>query len=136
MKFADNEVKRSGGEYVPWDTYLSHQLRRVMDVPTYVPFKQLGEHAGLPNPEHKKYKIRNWHQADILLGPLAFIPAYARGSVLRYRLIRLRATIRGLLRIVLGKYIEPPSFRNSDQKRMIIKFTLSRWLPWRKTFIA
>ncbi|TRZ51570.1 MAG: hypothetical protein D4S01_04475 [Dehalococcoidia bacterium] len=137
VKFADEEIKKSRGKYSIWDSYMSHGLRREMDVPTYIPFKQFGEHGGLSsNPEHKKHKIREWHQADILLGPLAFMPAYARGSVLRYRLLRLRANIRGLLRVFLGKYIAPCVFKSSDKKNMMIKFLFYKWFSRRKAFIT
>jgi hypothetical protein len=134
IEFANKEIERHDGKYVPWDTYLSHRLRRLMDVPTYIPFKQYGEHGGSPNQEHKNNKIRNWHQADILADRLAFLPQYAKGNPLTYRLIRVRANLRGLARIIFGKYIEPTSFKVSNQKIQLIKFTLCRWLTRRKTF--
>ena len=137
VKFADEEIEKSGGKYTIWDCYFSHRLRREMDVPTYIPFKQFGEHGGVSsNPEHKEHKIREWHQADILLGSLAFMPAYAKGNALRYRLIRLRANIRGLLRVFLGRYIAPRIFKSSDKKDMMIRFLFYKWLSRRKTFIT
>ena len=135
IEFADHEIKRSGGGYLPWDTYLSHDLRKNKNVPTYIPFKQYGEHGGKPNTEHGANGIRSWHQADILMGSLAFLPTYADGSRIRYLYIRIRARLRGLARILLGRYIEIPSFRTSDEKWMIVKFTFSRWLPWKRQSI-
>ena len=85
---------------------------------------------------YKERKIREWHQADILLGSLAFMPAYAKGNALRYRLIRLRANIRGLLRVFLGRYIASHIFKSSDKKDMMIKFLFYKWLSRRKTFIT
>ena len=137
VKFADEEIEKSGGKYTIWDCYFSHRLRREMDVPTYIPFKQFGEHGSAkPNPEHSRHGIRAWHQADILLGPLAFMPVYARGSALRCRLYRLRANIRGLLRVFLGRYIPWRVFKSSDMKSMMIKFLFYKWLSRRKTFIT
>jgi hypothetical protein len=134
LAFADKEIQESGGKYVPWDTYLSHHLRRGMDIPTYIPFKQYGEHGGLPNQEHAQFGMRSWHQGDILAGPLAFLPLYAQGSWWRYRFIRLRARLRGWLRLVLGRYLEMPAFRGSKQKGLLLAFALLRWLPWLKRF--
>ena len=134
VAFANKEMASYGPKNLLWDTYFCHHLRGLLNVPTYIPFKQLGEHGGFPNQQHKDNMIRIWHQGDILLDRLAFIPMYARGSKLRYRAIRARAGLRGVLRLLTGRFIELPAFRGSRQKRLILLFTLSRWLPWTQEF--
>ncbi len=133
-RFASQELTGYGSDILLWDTYFCHRLRGTMNVPTYIPFKQFGEHGGIANPDHNLHMARGWHQGDILLGRLAFLPLYARGSKIRFLVIRGRAVLRGLLRLLTGRFIEAPAFRSSHQKRLILLFTLSRWLPWTQKF--
>lgn len=125
--FANDQIEQSAGSYTPWDTYLSHVLRRTMHVPTFLPFRNHGEHGGIPNREHARHGIRSWHQADRLAGPLAFLPPYAYRSPVRYRLISIRANLRGLWRLAAGKYLE--SLADSRQKGRLFSYTAARWLP-------
>ena len=134
LRFASQELAAYGSEILLWDTYFCHRLRGTMDVPTYIPFKQFGEHGGIANPDHNLHMARGWHQGDILLGPLAFMPLYARGSTVRFLAIRARAVLRGLLRLLTGRFIEVQAFRGSHQKWLILSFTLRRWLPWSQKF--
>ena len=48
--------------------------------------------------------------------------------------IRWRATLRGMVRVFTGRFMEPPAFRGSRQKGLILLFTLCRWWPWSQTF--
>lgn len=128
VAFGDEELAKCGGRYTAWDTYLSHVLRRRMGITTYLVAQQYGEHGGLENPEHVAHGIRGWHQADRLAGSLSFLPSYARGSWLRYRLTRLRAVLRGLARLAAWHYFEPGAFRASNQKATLLRYAIRRWL--------
>lgn len=50
--------------------------------------------------------MRN-HHAECLLGPLAFLPPYARGSRMRYLRTRLVAKFVGFARVLIGRVVEP-----------------------------
>jgi hypothetical protein len=134
VTFANQELAANRPQILLWDTYFCHHLRGRMNVPTYIPFKQLGEHGGIANPDHNLHMARGWHQGDILQDRLAFLPLYARGNPLRFLLIRARAALRGLIRVFSGRFIEIPPFRRSHQKRLILLFTLTRWWPWSRGF--
>jgi hypothetical protein len=134
VKFASDELATANPEILLWDTYFCHRLREEMNVATYIPLKQFGEHGGITNPDHSLHMARGWHQGDILLDRLAFMPTYARGNPLRFLAIRWRAALRGMVRVFTGRYIQPQAFRGSRQKGLILLFTLSRWWPWSRTF--
>jgi hypothetical protein len=134
VAFARKELDAYGPDILLWDTYFCHHLRGKMNVPTYIPLKQFGEHGGIANPDHNTYMARGWHQGDILLDRLAFMPLYAKGSPLRFLVIRWRATLRGFVRVFTGRFIEVPAFRGSRQKGLILLFTLARWWPWSHSF--
>jgi hypothetical protein len=105
--FRIESAKPDAGEYATWDTRISVYLRREWGVESYFTDRQLGEHGGLPNPEHARAGHRPWHHADLLAGRLAFRPAYARGSRARYLRRRALARLRGLGRVVLLRYFDP-----------------------------
>jgi len=128
VEFAEAELERAKGEYTPWDTYLSHRLRHGSGILTILPFRQYGEHGGLANREHAAHGVRGWHQADRLLGRLAFLPEYAGGSRIRYRLVRLRASIRGIARLLSFRYLELGAFARSNQRARLLRFAIARWL--------
>ncbi|MFM7550742.1 MAG: hypothetical protein ACKO8I_18150 [Cyanobacteriota bacterium] len=134
LDFAEAEMADYKPDILLWDTYHSHFLRLQRGVATYIPFKQYGDHGGIPNRDHAGNMQRIWHQGDVMLGPLAFLPLYAEGSWIRFRIIRIRAALRGLYRVFNGRFIEAPGFRASNQKLPMLRFTLARWLPWTRSF--
>src|SRR5262249_53207319 len=74
----------------------------------YIPAQHYGEHGGLPNREHATYGSLprgGDHRADNLAGPLAFLPGYANGSRLRYRMERSKPRLRGGWRLLAGGWI-------------------------------
>lgn len=120
--FADELIRTTEDlrAYSLWDTIfqwhmMGHQAR------CFVPYRQYGEHGGLPNPEHRNsgsgilagsrffrlLGLGGNHHAECLWGPLMFLPAYARGSRLRYYRTRLTAKLVGLARLFLGRVVEP-----------------------------
>ena len=104
------------GAYRPWETYLGIFLRKERGIRNYFTTRQYGEHGGLANPEHRQSGARAWHEADVLAGRLAFLPAYAKGSRALYRLRRLRGWSRGFLRLVTARFYDP-RFVNAGRAR-------------------
>ena len=120
VAFADAELARHGPEMLsPWDTYLQFELRKKGKL-SFFPARQYGEHGGIPNPEHALagMGMKGSHQADVLWGPLHFLPPYARGSRLRYGGYRLRAKLLGAARLLAGRFIEPGTLRNVPDPRV------------------
>ena len=112
--FADEEIARNGtGTLSPWDTYLQYYLKK-KGMLSFFPARQYGEHGGIPNPEHAVagMGMQGSHQADVLWGPLRFLPAYARGSRIRYGGYRSRAKLLGAARLLTGRFVEPGTWRN------------------------
>jgi hypothetical protein len=114
LDFFEREVaKNVKGDYVAWETYLGIFLRREKGVLNYIATCQFGEHGGRPQPEHAGQGVRSWHQADVLSDRLAFLPSYAQGSRVRYVGFRVRAILRGWVRLLTGRFFDP-RYINSD----------------------
>jgi len=105
LEFGRN-IARDGGlkRYVPWDTQLAVFLRN-KGVRVYLPFKSFGEHGGVGNREHEAHGVRTTHRADVLSGPLAFLPDYAQGRKSRYWQTRLFYRFRGTVKFFVLKYV-------------------------------
>jgi len=129
--FADELIRTTEdlSAYSLWDTIfqwhmMGHQAR------CFVPYRQYGEHGGLPNPEHRDsgsgilagsrlfslLGLGGNHHAECLWGPLMFLPAYAQGSRLRYYRTRLTAKLVGLARIFLGRVVEPNQSMSTTER--------------------
>jgi hypothetical protein len=136
LEFFDREVsKNTDGRYVGWETYLGIFLRREKGVLNYIATYQMGEHGGVPQLEHERNGVRSWHQADALLAGLEFLPTYARGSLAGYSAYRLRAIVRGWLRLFTGRFFDPRHI-NHDTSRgrfYMMVYSLGRLLRliWR-----
>lgn len=121
--------------YDPWDSGLEKYLRD-RNLKSYVPFRNYGEHGGIPNPEHRQNKLSPTHRADVLYGALAFAPLYAQqpdGRIQTGEWLkgRLYGRIKGLGRLFLGKYLRPPVLKGSSQPLSLLGFALRRHLTWR-----
>ena len=108
LLFWDDEVRRHGmGSYFPFDAHLNWTLMG-MGCEAYFPIRSYGEHGGVPNPEHGEKGVASndgRHRADVLAGPLAFLPPYAAGSRAKYVLVRIGARIKSIGRLLLGKWL-------------------------------
>jgi len=105
---------------------MPRQLWHQKGVRSYIPSKSYGEHGGIPNPEHTVNGFTSWHQADSLIAPLAFMPAYANGSSLRFVYFRARSRARYIYKFFAGKYFDNwPRFLNlkpSRRKKFMFAF--------------
>ncbi len=118
-------------EYSLWDTYIRMYAQKKRGVISYIPFRHYGEHGGMPNPEHKKAGLTSTHRADVLYGRLHFLPDYAQGSKKRFLVIRAYAKLRGIGRVLLGRYLEKPTLRKTKgikHKLYLCKYGISRLL--------
>ncbi|MEL7352357.1 MAG: LPS biosynthesis glycosyltransferase [Cyanobacteria bacterium P01_A01_bin.116] len=117
--------------YSPWDSGIEYYLRD-RGLRNYVPFRNYGEHGGLPNLEHQQNKLSKAHRADVLYGPLAFAPmyAYTHGQVNKLEWLkgRLYGRIKGLGRVFFNKYLRGEVIRKSEQKGRLLKWALARQL--------
>ena len=129
------EIEQQPGPYIysSWDSEVDRFLR-LKKLKNYIPFRNYGEHGGLPNLEHQKYGLSKTHRADVLYGKLAFTPMYARGeNIGKFQLIsvRLQARIKGIGRLVLGKFLRLPVIKGSTVPGKLINFALQRQLSLR-----
>jgi hypothetical protein len=119
--------------YSPWDSGIEYYLRD-RGAHNYVPFRNYGEHGGLPNPEHGQNKLSKAHRADVLYGKLAFAPMYAQahGQVNRWQWMKGRAygRIKGFGRLLLMKYLRGEVIRNSSQGGRLVRWAIARQLTF------
>jgi hypothetical protein len=113
--------------YSGWDSELGYWLKR-RGVQSYLPYRQLGEHGGRPNPEHRRAGLRAHHRADVLAGPLAFLPAYAGNRLGRLIATRVRARIWGLLRLLSGRFLSRRNLARSSHPLRLLCVAIGRQL--------
>jgi hypothetical protein len=119
--------------YSPWDSGIEYYLRD-RGYKNYVPWRNYGEHGGIPNPEHQQNNLSRTHRADVLYGALAFAPAYtlttpkAQMSRLDWLKERSYARGKGLARLALNKYLRIPVLTGSSHPWRLLGFALSRQL--------
>lgn len=113
LEFHQQHQQISDGTYTTWDAGLGYWLKD-RGIQSYIPFRQYGEHGGCGNPEHARAGLRATDHADVLMGPLSFLPAYANGSHYRFLKTRLLARTWGWGRLLLGRAL---SWRNMRRTR-------------------
>ncbi|MEO0457250.1 MAG: LPS biosynthesis glycosyltransferase, partial [Cyanobacteria bacterium P01_A01_bin.114] len=117
--------------YTPWDSGIEYYLRD-RNLHNYVPWRNYGEHGGIPNPEHQQNNLSTIHRADVLYGPLAFAPSYATtgGQINRLQWLKQRSygRAKGLGRLLLNKYLRAPVLKSSTQPRQLLQFAITRQL--------
>lgn len=116
--------------YSAWDSEIDAFLRQY-NFKNYVPFRNYGEHGGYPNPEHRQNQLSSSHRADVLYGKLAFLPMYAsknqEGSLKLWG-VRLKARLKGIGRLVMGRYIRLPVLQKSSVPLRLLGFAIRRHL--------
>ncbi len=128
-------VKQKHGtrNYSSWDSQIDSILL-AKQLKNYIPFRNYGEHGGLPNLEHHHHGLSKTHRADVLYGKLAFVPSYALGggnSQLNFLCARLKARLKGIARLVIGKFLRIPVIRGSSTPGRLINFAVRRHLSMR-----
>lgn len=117
--------------YSPWDSGIEYYLRD-RHLHNYVPFRNYGEHGGLPNLEHQQNKLSKAHRADVLYGKLSFAPMYAckNGKVNRWQWLKGRAygRVKGLGRLLLLKYLRGEVVRKTSQELALVRWAIARHL--------
>ncbi|MEB3295344.1 MAG: hypothetical protein VKJ24_19495 [Synechococcales bacterium] len=112
-----------GTQYSAWDSQLEGFLRQ-RGLKSYIPFRNYGEHGGVPNPEHRQHGLSSFHRADVLYGKLAFKPDYAQGD--HGWKTRLQARCKGFARLLMGKYLRSQILRRSSTPQRLLQFALLR----------
>lgn len=116
--------------YSAWDSGIDAFLRQ-HKFKNYLPFRNYGEHGGRPNPEHRQNQLSSSHRADVLYGKLAFLPMYAsenqEGSLTLLG-VRLKARLKGIGRLVTGRYIRLPVLKQSSVPGRLLSFAIRRHL--------
>lgn len=121
--------KPDGSRYSAWDTQIRYYLQE-RGVPSFVPFRNFGEHGGIANSEHAKHILVSSHRADVLANDLYFLPEYASGSKALYHWVRFKARLWGLARVVAGRLLRFHDVKRQSSPRSIIEFVLRRQIPF------
>jgi hypothetical protein len=130
---ADWVHKQHGTGYFNFDSEVDKYLRS-HGFKNYISFRNYGEHGGIPNPEHRQHGISGVHRADVLAGPLAFCPLYAGTGPnwrSRYLWIRLKARIKGIGRLLLGRFLRLKILRKASTPRRMLRWAIARQLVLR-----
>lgn len=129
-----HEIKEKIGatHYSSWDSMVDSFLR-ARKLKNYLPFRNYGEHGGIPNPEHRQNGLSPTHRADILYQKLAFMPPYVTDEKYgqNYFLVRFQARLKGLARLATGKYLRFPVVKGSSVPMRILRFAIGRHLSIR-----
>ncbi|GAB4133288.1 MAG: hypothetical protein Fur0046_03890 [Cyanobacteria bacterium J069] len=130
---ADWVQEHHGTGYFNFDSEVDKYLRS-HGFKNYLSFRNYGEHGGIPNPEHRQHGISGVHRADVLAGPLAFRPLYAgtdHNWRSRYLWIRLQGRIKGIGRLLLGRFLRPKLLRTARAPGRMLRWAIARQLAWR-----
>jgi len=111
--------------YTSWDSYLDNFLRS-QKLKNYVPFRNYGEHGGLPNVEHSRHGLSKTHRADVLYNQLTFMPLYASENYYKFLFVRLHARIKGIARLLAGKFLRLPILKRSRVPARLVSFAICR----------
>ncbi|NMG57046.1 LPS biosynthesis glycosyltransferase [Geitlerinema sp. P-1104] len=125
-EFADKIGQETDGKvYSTWDSQIDTVLRS-HNFKNFIPFRNYGEHGGIPNPEHRQNGLSPGHQADVLWGEMAFTPLYHQNY--NPLGIRLKARAKGIARLLKGNFLRRNTFKNSRVPWRLLRFSLRRQL--------
>lgn len=91
-------------QYSTWDTEIRYYLQK-RGFMSFMPLRNYGEHGGLPNKEHGEAGLHPAHRADVLAGPLHYLPQYANNDVLNFLKTRMHYKLRGVGRLLAGRFL-------------------------------
>jgi len=129
-EYAKTVLARDPRKYFPWDAGARYFVQQ-NGYPSFLSFRNLGEHGGIPNPEHKNAGLRASHRADALASRLHFLPQYAQGSRVRFLRERLIGKFWGIGRLCCGRYLPWKTIKETKQwsaKISLIWFSAKRFL--------
>lgn len=124
---AEITEKYGASKYSSWDSTIDNFLRS-KQLKNYIPWRNYGEHGGLPNPEHRQNKLSHTHRADVLYGKLAFMPLYAVESKFELVWVRLQARLKGIARLLTGRFLRLKVIKNSRFPGKLLRFVILRQL--------
>jgi GR25 family glycosyltransferase involved in LPS biosynthesis len=131
MELAEEIREKKGPTaYSSWDSNVDTFLR-ARNLKNYIPFRNYGEHGGLPNLEHYKNGLSKTHRADVLYGKLAFLPLYAsgeKGGNMALLSARLQARLKGIARLATGRFLRMRVLQGSKVPARLLSFALRRQL--------
>jgi hypothetical protein len=119
-----------GTGYYNFDSKIDEFLRR-QGFKNYIPYRNYGEHGGKSNPEHRHNGMSGIHRADVLYGKLAFMPPYAaveQSPRLALWKARSQARVRGLGRLLTGRFLRMAIVRKSSFPGRLLRFAILRQL--------
>jgi GR25 family glycosyltransferase involved in LPS biosynthesis len=124
---AEIRDKIGANNYSSWDSTIDSFLRQ-RKLKNYIPWRNYGEHGGLPNPEHRQNNLSQTHRADILYNQLAFTPMYAgeKKDKLEFFWVRLQARSKGIARLLTGKFLRLKVIQGSSTPWRLIRFAIFR----------
>lgn len=126
IELAEAVAAEPGPEaYTPWDSGIEYYLRD-RNFRNYVPWRNYGDHGGMPNPEHSQHNLSTTHRADVLYGPLAFAPSH--GHPVKERAY---GRLKGLGRLLLNKYLRAQVLRGAAHPAKLLQFAIGRQLTLR-----
>ncbi|MBD2437921.1 LPS biosynthesis glycosyltransferase [Nostoc sp. FACHB-110] len=126
IEFATQLLQTSNPEtYFTWDSQIDSFLRH-HKLKNYVPFRNYGEHGGLPNLEHFLHGLSKTHRADVLYNQLHFLPPYASKSYCKFLSVRLYARIKGIVRLLVGKFLRLRVLKLSPIPARLVSFSIRR----------
>lgn len=129
IEFAGEIMQKSEPNiYSVWDSKLDNFLRD-RKLKNYIPFRNYGEHGGLPNLEHCRHGLSKTHRADVLYNKLHFMPIYASkkaGGYLKFLAVRLQSRLKGIARLVTGKFIRLKVVKRSRVPARLASFAIRR----------
>lgn len=127
------KANKGAVNYSTWDSEID-SLLRAKKLKNYIPFRNYGEHGGLPNPEHQQHGLSKAHRADVLYGKLSFLPPYTTGtgsSQLKLLSVRFQARLKGIARLVTGRFLRLPVLKGSSVPTRLLSFAIGRHLSMR-----
>lgn len=128
------EIRETVGatNYSSWDSQIDGFLR-TRKLKNYIPWRNYGEHGGLPNLEHHRSGLSKTHRADVLYGKLAFMPLYATSGDGKptFLCVRFQARLKGIARLVTGKFLRFKIVKNSTVPNRLLGFAVRRQLSMR-----
>lgn len=120
--------KKGNTTYSSWDSTIDSFLRQ-RNLKNYIPWRNYGEHGGLPNLEHHQNNLSKTHRADVLYGKLAFMPLYAAdqsNGKIKFLIVRLQARLKGILRLAAGRFLRLKVLQGSHTSARLLRFAILR----------